>query len=608
MNEVPELDDSQKAVAFLPADSRTIVIAGAGQGKTELVAARLDYLVADEGLSPFDEVLVLSFSRAAVQAVRQRLKGTQSAAQVSVRTIDSFATHLLFEAGKDPAGRTFDQRVQDAVTVLKNLEHSNTLEYLRHIIIDEIQDVVGDRSMLIVAILCRLAPNGAGFTVLGDPLQAIYDFQLKKSSDGSASDVLLSILKAHLNSTEFSLTGNYRALSDDAHAVVELGDQMRQIARGAQRLTRVSAFVRLRSSLGTARDLAPILRRWKGTTAILCMTNGETLEVSRLLVEQGVSHRVRRSAEDLSLPAWVAVAFANAPRKQLTEAEVLQLIGCTPDSPPAEEAWDLLKSVEGNRFAPDHLDLDVLSLQFQRGDIPVALADLGEAEVIVSTIHKAKGLQFDNVIVLETPDPNYGDHDADERERLCDERARVLYVAISRARSRIHVIRPESKTRTVSTFSTASSPSRLQVTAFPGAKGRPLAFELLTSDIDRQVPRLDTQGARAEAVVESIRKGSLAYATLEGDGRLTRFPRYRLEQEGRVLGHVAPMFAESLRKRIGEKAPWPTRLDSIVIDGVETVAGSESGNSGGATFWLGIRAGGLADLTFPDRDDKGSTA
>lgn len=98
MNEAPKLDESQRAVASLPADARTIVIAGAGQGKTELVAARLDFLVADEGLSPFDEVLVLSFSRAAVQAVRQRLQDTHSASQVSVRTIDSFATHLLFEA------------------------------------------------------------------------------------------------------------------------------------------------------------------------------------------------------------------------------------------------------------------------------------------------------------------------------------------------------------------------------------------------------------------------------------------------------------------------------------------------------------------------------
>lgn len=286
----------------------------------------------------------------------------------------------------------------------------------------------------------------------------------------------------------------------------------------------------------------------------------------------------------------------------------MDLIGRTAGSPPVQEAWDLLKSVEGNRYASDHLDLDVLSLRFQKGDIPVALADSGEAEVIVSTIHKAKGLQFDNVIVLETTDPSYRDHDADERDQLLDERARVLFVAVSRARSRIHVIRPEPKARTVVTFSSANGPVRWQVLPFPGAKGRPLAFELLSSDIDRQDSRLDSQGARIDAVAESIRQGSLAYAMLEGDGRLNRIPKYRLEQDGRVLGLIAPMFADSLRKRIGANAPWPTRLDGIVIDGVESVAGSELGNSGGATFWLGIRAGGLADLTFPDRDDKGSTA
>jgi superfamily I DNA/RNA helicase len=56
--------DEQQQVIERPADSRTLVIAPAGSGKTYTLVRRLDHLL-DEGLSN-DEILMLSFSRAAV--------------------------------------------------------------------------------------------------------------------------------------------------------------------------------------------------------------------------------------------------------------------------------------------------------------------------------------------------------------------------------------------------------------------------------------------------------------------------------------------------------------------------------------------------------------
>ena len=48
------------------AEQRMLVIAGAGRGKTEVVCRRIQHLVEDERLSPIGEIVVLSFSRAAV--------------------------------------------------------------------------------------------------------------------------------------------------------------------------------------------------------------------------------------------------------------------------------------------------------------------------------------------------------------------------------------------------------------------------------------------------------------------------------------------------------------------------------------------------------------
>ena len=89
-----DLNHEQLAVVEAAVDARLLVVAGAGQGKTEVVASRIDYLVKSEDLSASREVLVLSFSRAAVTAVRTRLHDRDVPA-ANVRTFDSFAGQLL---------------------------------------------------------------------------------------------------------------------------------------------------------------------------------------------------------------------------------------------------------------------------------------------------------------------------------------------------------------------------------------------------------------------------------------------------------------------------------------------------------------------------------
>lgn len=59
-----------------------------------------------------------------------------------------------------------------------------------------------------------------------------------------------------------------------------------------------------------------------------------------------------------------------------------------------------------------------------------------EDRIFVSTVHKAKGLEFENVIVAMADDNNYP-RPFERREERKREAARVLYVALSRARRRL---------------------------------------------------------------------------------------------------------------------------------------------------------------------------
>lgn len=163
----------------------------------------------DEGLTASDEILVLSFSRAAVSAVRTRLE-MRDAAAPNVRTFDSFASILLLGADIQPEG-SFDARIRRATQLLKEADKApDEIEPLRHVVLDEVQDLVGDRSDFVLAILNWL-DDDAGITALGDPLQGVYDFQLEDSLSKTTAEDFFDSLKGSFGCETVGLGRNYRA-------------------------------------------------------------------------------------------------------------------------------------------------------------------------------------------------------------------------------------------------------------------------------------------------------------------------------------------------------------------------------------------------------------
>lgn len=65
------LDDEQREVVLSEEDN-TLVIAGAGAGKTTTVAAKVRYLVEKRGIKP-EQILVISFTNKAVEELRERI-------------------------------------------------------------------------------------------------------------------------------------------------------------------------------------------------------------------------------------------------------------------------------------------------------------------------------------------------------------------------------------------------------------------------------------------------------------------------------------------------------------------------------------------------------
>ncbi|WP_262288232.1 3'-5' exonuclease [Hallella absiana] len=106
-------------------------------------------------------------------------------------------------------------------------------------------------------------------------------------------------------------------------------------------------------------------------------------------------------------------------------------------------AYDII-DVEKEHSLKEQLDSHVMELNtFKEADLCGSTTI--EDRVFVSTIHKAKGLEFDNVIVFDVVDgriPNYYNGD---NQQLNDEDARKLYVAMSRAKRRLFIAYSKAK-------------------------------------------------------------------------------------------------------------------------------------------------------------------
>ena len=133
----------QNSVITADVEERIIINAGPGTGKT--------YTLIPE------EIMVLCFSRAAVDVVETRLKRAAADGRVGmqwhlidIRTFDSFATSLLAYVAENEKhilykdfvldSLDYDGRINAAIEVLK--KEKKLIEQCKHLIVDEVQDLV----------------------------------------------------------------------------------------------------------------------------------------------------------------------------------------------------------------------------------------------------------------------------------------------------------------------------------------------------------------------------------------------------------------------------------------------------------------------------------
>ncbi|WP_350274835.1 UvrD-helicase domain-containing protein [Kribbella sp. HUAS MG21] len=558
----PALDDSQLAAVDIPAKTRQIVIAGPGSGKTEVVSALLGHLVDDEDVDPIDGILVISFSNAAVHAIRRRFLMHIGRQPVGVQTLDSLAGEVLRDLSTEDYERlTFDGRIALATRLLAEEGWGRTGD-LEHLVVDEVQDVVGVRADFLLAIIGRL-PTEAGFTLLGDPAQGIYDFQLRPNRHGqrprssTTSPELVNSVAA-LSGTEIRhLTGQYRAASRETRAAAML----REAVLPGGDPTLLEDFHAAVVPAGTVEDVVEHSGRWQGTTAFLTATNGQALLVAGALRTR-TAVEVHRGAQQRVIGAWMARLFGDDSAVTIARRELDALVAerC-PELDPAM-LWRVLREVQVGKGT--EIDLWRLA-QRLRGPrpLPPEMIDHPATPYVVSTVHRAKGLEFDNVVLVDFPEHGWLEDSAEPEERL-----RALFVSLTRARQLIaRADGPDDKF-----VRRLHKPGLHAERWYLGGPKQWMTFGFEIGVADT-VPALDSARAQAHLTAEVSIGDSL-------DLRLDRLrstlsvPVYTVLHDGVPVAQTSSRFGEDLASRIGSltdrKASWPT-LRGARVESVATV-------------------------------------
>ncbi|MCO5229922.1 MAG: RecQ family ATP-dependent DNA helicase [Chitinophagales bacterium] len=407
-----------------------VVAAGPGSGKTRVLVHKLASLLLMEDVK-HEQLLMITFSRAAATEFKKRLLKLigNAANYIEIKTFHSYCFDLL---GKVGSLEKSDEIIKKTIQKIQNNDVEASRITKTVLVIDEAQDMDKDEYGLISALMKQ--NEEMRVIAVGDDDQNIYEFR------GASSKHLEQFIHEN-EAIKHELVENYRSKSN----LVDFANQF--VKRISHRLKQTPIIanqsdngkikiVRYQSGNLINPLVQDILTTGlSGTTCILTKTNEEALQITGLILKNNIQAKLIQSNDGFSLYNLNEVRYflshlnladdiytinddvwLNAKRKVVNKyrhSNKLEILG------------NIIREFEASNPKKKYKsDLEVFIRESKLEDF---FNENGET-IFVSTIHKAKGKEFDNVfIMLENFNPT------------TDEAKRLLYVAMTRAKTNLTI-------------------------------------------------------------------------------------------------------------------------------------------------------------------------
>jgi len=432
------LDSGQQEVVELPPSTKALVTAGPGSGKTHTASARIAHLV-QQGVDPAG-ILLVTFTRVAAETARQRItdaiQDLAYGAGVQCGTLDSFAWHFMASVSEAKSTSHRDT-IRIATKLLQSPDElvRDWLARINHLVIDEAQDIVGERLELCRTLLGALSEQ-TGVTVFGDWAQAIYGSWADGKSMAPPSKANLHLaLHSAAGWQKMRLSLNHRTQSP---ALRRMFIEARALLSDDRRDPK-DCYVQMRAMIEEAATnpsidlLGPVLP-WRDGNLVLFRGRAAAEAGSSRLVAAGRPHRLKLSGRTLVADPLIGALCAGLTTGMSISLDQVKarydLLDPIPVGVDPDQAHSALRQVAGSGRAQPVVSKVAQGLEAQ----PLwAVRDhIGTAGPLLGSIHGAKGQEADEVLLMLPPMPGGGDVDWIEE-------ARVLFVAATRACRHLHI-------------------------------------------------------------------------------------------------------------------------------------------------------------------------
>lgn len=411
-------------------ESRCIVVAaGPGSGKTRVLVHKLASLLLLEDVK-HEQLLMLTFSRAAAIEFKQRLMELigNAAHFVEIKTFHSYCFDLLGRIGNLDDAKDVVAR---AAEMINNGEVEPNRIAKTVLVIDEAQDMSTEEYELVHALM--IANEEMRVIAVGDDDQNIFEFR------GSTSKYMNQLLNDS-DGRFVEMTENYRS----SRHVVNFANAFVQKIRHRMKSTPIVSMSNEKGFVGITQHssvymYAPLVRELiahhtQGSTCVLTQTNAEAIIIVALLRKYGLQSKLIQSMDGFRF--W-----------NMTEVRMfLKYIDAKTHTPIiTDEVWEEAKHKTFAKYSTSeslHYLQRCIQL-FEQTNNTKYLTDfkefvfdssvedfcnLSETDIVVSTIHKSKGREFDDVYMLLTNPRHFS-----------DDVFRQYFVGITRAKQRLFI-------------------------------------------------------------------------------------------------------------------------------------------------------------------------
>ena len=411
-------------------ESRCIVVAaGPGSGKTRVLVHKLASLLLLEDVK-HEQLLMLTFSRAAATEFKQRLMGLigNAAHFVEIKTFHSYCFDLLGRIGNLDDAKDVVSRAAQMIDDGK-VEPNRIAKTV--LVIDEAQDMSVEEYNLVRALMT--ANEEMRVIAVGDDDQNIYEFR-------GANSIFMAQLLNDSKGRMVEMIDNYRSSQQIVMYANKfagaISDRMKKNPIISMSSDSGCVSVTQHSSVYMYQPLVNDLvkHRGNGTICVLTQTNEEAVIIVALLRKHNLNSKLIQSMDGFRFWNIAEVRFF---LKCIEKETYTPLV--------TDEVWEKSKQrtytlyshssslcylkrciqlFEQTNKAKYLTDFKEYVFESSAEDF----CDLGNADVVVSTIHKSKGMEFDDVYMLIS-----------QPRQLTDEVLRRYYVGITRAKQRLFI-------------------------------------------------------------------------------------------------------------------------------------------------------------------------